>query len=341
MVMPIVERNLVPDALIRMGIRQELSGDLQRVRNMTITQQKEKEMEFVDEIKTMPIAIAQASANEQHYEVSDEFYRLVLGSQLKYSCCYFNTPDSTLDEAENAMFELYCSRAELEDGMNLIDLGCGWGSLTFYLAQRYPHSKITSISNSKSQKAFIDSTAQARGLTNITVMTGDISTFDLPYDFYNTFDRILSIEMFEHMKNYQLLFEKLARWLRSSGKIFIHIFVAKSVPGHYSKGWMSETFFTGGTLPSDSLLLYFQQEIFCERQWRINGTHYSRTLEAWLLKMDQVKEKVLPVLSRTYGEENSLKWYVNWRLFFMACSEFFGMAEGEEYYVSHYLFMKK
>lgn len=339
--MPIVERNLLPDVIIRMGIRQELNGDLQRIKDLDICQQKEKEMEFVAELKTMPIAVAQELANEQHYEVSDEFYRLVLGSQLKYSCCYFESSMTTLDEAEIKMLEMYCLRAELEDGMKIIDLGCGWGSLTLFLAQRYPNSRITSISNSQSQKAFIEATAASRGLTNITVFTGDISSFDLPTELQGTFDRILSIEMFEHMKNYQLLLQKISRWLRSAGKLFIHIFVSKSVPGHFTKGWMSETFFSGGTLPSDSLLLYFQQDFSCEKQWRVNGNHYSRTLEAWLVKIDAVKDEALPVLAKTYGEENSLKWFVNWRLFFIACSEFFGMAGGEEYYVSHYLFVKK
>lgn len=339
--MPIVERNLLPDAIIRLGIRQELSGDLQKVKNMNITQQKEEEMKFVQEIQQMPIAIAQDTANKQHYEVTDEFYRLVLGKQLKYSCCYFPTPTTTLDEAESIMFEMYCERAELVDGMNIIDLGCGWGSLTLFLAQKYPNSKITSISNSRSQKAFIDSTAESRGLTNITVMTGDISTFDLPIEKYGTFHRVLSIEMFEHMKNYGLLLEKISNWLMSSGKLFVHIFVSKSVPEHFTKGWMSETFFTGGTLPSDSLLLYFQKDLYCQNQWRVNGIHYSRTLEAWLVKMDSVKDIVLPVLAKTYGEENALKWFVNWRLFFLACSEFFAMDGGEEYYVSHYLFAKK
>lgn len=339
-ILPIVERNLVPDFVIRLGIRQELNGDLQKVLSLSVAEQKEREMAFVEELRTMPIAIAQQLANQQHYEVPDEFYRIVLGKQLKYSCCYFEHPNSTLEEAETAMFELYCARAQLEDGMNIVDLGCGWGSLTLFLAKKYPNSRITSISNSKTQKVFIDSTAASRGHTNVTVYTGDIANFDLPTTLHGTFDRILSVEMFEHMKNYGLLLAKISRWLQPTGKLFVHIFVARAVPGHYSKGWMSETFFTGGTLPSDSLLLYFQQNFSCERQWRVNGIQYSRTLEAWLQRMDASKAEVLPVLAKAYGDANALKWFVNWRLFFIACSEFFSMGGGEEYYVSLYLFTK-
>lgn len=340
--MPIVERNLVPDVILRMGIKQELTGSLTKIKALSHTEQKEKEMEFIDEIKKMPIAIAQDLANEQHYEVPDEFYRIVLGSHLKYSCCYYENPNSTLDEAENAMLELYCSRAQLEDGMNIIDLGCGWGSLTLFLAQKYPNSKITSISNSKTQKSYIESVANSRNLTNIQIFTGDISSFDLPTELYHTFHRILSIEMFEHMKNYELLLNKLSNWLIvNEGKLFVHIFVSRLIPEHFTKGWMSETFFTGGTLPSDSLLLYFQNKFYCERQWRVNGVHYSRTLEAWLQKMDAAKDTVLPILKNTYGEENGLRWFVNWRLFFIACSEFFNLEGGDEYYVSHYLFVNR
>lgn len=332
--------NLVPDVIIRYGVRQELNGDLQKVQVLNSSEKKDKEMAFVKELRGLPIAIEQQEANRQHYEVLDDFYRLVLGPQLKYSCCLFENSSSTLAEAEIAMLELYCIRAELEDGMKIIDLGCGWGSLTLFLAKKYPHSQITSISNSKSQKAYIDSEAKKYGLSNVTVFTGDIANFDLPQSLHGTHHRVMSVEMFEHMKNYHLLLKKISPWLRDDGKLFVHIFVAKDVPHHFEKGWMSETFFTGGTLPSDHLLLYFQDNFHCQGHWRVNGAHYSRTLEAWLQLLDGRRSEAMPILRRTYGADRAVKWLVNWRLFFIACSEFFSMSNGEEYFVSHYLFAK-
>lgn len=338
--LPIVERNLIPDAIVRLGIRLELSGDFAEVKKLSSEKQLEKEISFVKELKSLPIAIKQDSANEQHYEVPDSFHRLYMGPCMKYSSCYFENPTSTLEEAEIAMLEMYCERAGLIDGMSIVDLGCGWGSVTLFLGGKYPNSKITSISNSNSQREFIQSTAAARGYKNITVYTGDISEFDLPEKIHSSFDRVITIEMMEHMKNYSLLLKKISNWLKPGGKLFIHVFTAKHVPSHFEKGWMAETFFTGGTMMSDRLLLYFQEDLRIESHWRVNGSHYQRTLEAWLTRMDARKAEVLPLLEATYGQGNGLKWYVNWRLFFIACAEFFGYDNGEEWFVSHYLFTK-
>eukprot|EP01041_Mallomonas_annulata_P010599 gene10599-22133_t len=330
LVLPVVERNLVPDPVVRYGVRVQLAGQLDALKTLSLEQQVKKEIDFVKELKGMGIAIAQDDANKQHYEVPDEFYQLCLGPCMKYSSCYFPTPTTTLEEAEVIMLDMYCERAGLQDGMNIVDLGCGWGSVTLYIAQKYPNSKITSISNSNSQREYIESTAIKRNLSNVKVHTGDITTFDLPTDSHGTYDRVISIEMFEHMKNYGLLMKKISTWLKVQGKFFTHVFVSKCPPEHFDKGWMAETFFTGGTMMSDNLLLYFQEDLQLEDRWHVNGCHYQRTLEAWLVKMDSQKEKVMPILAKAYGNENALKWYVNWRLFYIACAEFFGFSNGNE-----------
>jgi cyclopropane-fatty-acyl-phospholipid synthase len=342
-VLPIVQSNMIPDKILRLGIRYHIDSDVQKTRQLSSSQMLEKEVAFVNELKNMPIAVAQKEANDQHYEVPDEFYRLVLGPRLKYSSGYFPDTTTTLAESEIAMLELYCERAEICDGMNLVDLGCGWGSLTLFLAAKYPKCSISSISNSKSQKEYIMSEAARQNLNNITVYTGDISVFDLPSELHRTFDRVLSVEMFEHMKNYEKLLQKVSTWLLpgGNGKLFVHIFVNKDVPFHYEEGWMTETFFTGGQLPSDRLLLFFQKDLYCEKQWRVNGKHYQRTQDGWLALIDERKAEVLSCLGKTYGDENAFKHYVNWRLFFIVCSEFFGIYDGEEYYVSHYLFRSR
>mmetsp|Transcript_1365 Transcript_1365/g.1429 ORF Transcript_1365/g.1429 Transcript_1365/m.1429 type:complete len:354 (-) Transcript_1365:45-1106(-) len=338
--LPVVERNVVPDAIVRFGIRAQLQAQLQVVYGLSLEEQIKKEMDFVKELSTMNIAIAQDSANEQHYEIQSEFYVLTLGPYLKYSSCYFPTPNTSLEEAEIIMLEMYCVRAGLVDGMNIIDLGCGWGSVSLFVAEKYPNSKITAISNSNSQREFIMSIAMKKGLTNIQVLTGDITTYDIPLSMHSTIDRVISIEMFEHMKNYELLMKKISTWLKIGGKFFTHVFVSKCPPQHFSSGWMAETFFTGGTMMSDNLLLYFQKDLQLEERWHVNGTHYQRTLEAWLEKMDQQRERAIKLLGETYGVENALKWYVNWRLFYIACAEFFGYSKGNEWYVSHYLFVR-
>jgi len=249
LLLPIVEHHLIPDVLIRYFIRREVWFGLKRVRNLSAEQASQETMGFIADIKTMPIAVAQVEANEQHYEVPDAFYKLVLGPHLKYSSGYWPTKNSTLEESEVAMLEMYCERAGLADGMSIIDLGCGWGSVTLFVAQKYPNARITSISNSSSQKEFILATAKSRGLGNVQVFTGDIASFDLPKELHGAADRVISIEMFEHMKNYQLLMEKVSRWLKPKGKLFVHIFTGREVPEHFGKGWMAETFFTGGTMP--------------------------------------------------------------------------------------------
>mmetsp|Transcript_13601 Transcript_13601/g.18626 ORF Transcript_13601/g.18626 Transcript_13601/m.18626 type:complete len:366 (+) Transcript_13601:38-1135(+) len=341
LLLPIVERNLFPDIILRFGMQRELAFELNKVKKLSTEMKLHKKMDFVSSLKTLPIAINQKDANNQHYEVPDEFYRMVLGPCLKYSSGYWPTAKTTLAESEIYMLDMYCERAQLKDGMSIIDLGCGWGSVTLYLAEKYPNSTITSISNSNSQREYIESTAATRNLHNVTVFTGDIASFDLPQSkYYGNADRVISIEMFEHMKNYELLMKKVSNWIKPGGKLFIHIFTHCEFPGHFENGWMAENFFTGGTLPSDDLLLYFQKDLQIEDHWMVNGSHYQRTLEAWLKVMDSKKDAVLHLFSDKNSPQAALKCYVNWRLFFIACAEFFGMCEGHEYLVSHYLFVK-
>jgi cyclopropane-fatty-acyl-phospholipid synthase len=261
---------------------------------------------------------------------------------MKYSSGYWPREDTTFAESEEAMLALSCKRAELSDGQDVLELGCGWGSLTLWLAEKYPASRITGVSNSSTQKAHIEEEAARRGLGNIRIITADMNDFDAGD---SAFDRVVSVEMFEHMKNYQLLMAKVARWLRSGGKIFIHIFTHREFAYHFEgkdpSDWITRYFFEGGTMPSDDLLLYFQDDLCIRRHWRVSGTHYQRTSEAWLEKMDSNEASITPILERTYGRENAAKWRAYWRVFFMSCAELWGYRGGNEWLVSHYLFEKK
>lgn len=288
----------------------------------------------------MPIAINQSDANDQHYEVPAEFFHLILGPYLKYSSCLWADDTTDLAESETNMLQLYCHRSQLTDGMTVLDLGCGWGSVAFYVAQNYPKCKVVGLSNSVNQKDFIMNTAAEKGLSNVEIFTGDIAVFQRE-DFAGRFDRIISIDMFEHMKNYEKLLEKLSLWMKPGAKLFVHIITHRYYAYHFEKGWMARTFFTGGTMPSHDLLVHFQRDLVLEDRWAINGKHYSRTLEAWLQKLDAKYEQVKPILDKTYGVDHSARWFVNWRMFFLVCSEAFGFNDGKEWIVSHYLFTKR
>jgi cyclopropane-fatty-acyl-phospholipid synthase len=333
-----LERGLLPDWLVRIGIRRLVSARLREEQRGSPAEQAERLMQFVAQLRQGPIAIRTDTANAQHYEVPVEFFRRVLGPQMKYSCSLWNDDTKDIAEAEEAMLDLTCRRAFLEDGQDVLELGCGWGSLSLFMARRFPNSYILAVSNSRSQKQFIDAEAARRRVANLTVVTADMNDFSTDLGF----DRIVSVEMFEHMRNYAELLRRIASWSRRGALLFVHVFTHSRYAYPYevedASDWMAQHFFTGGVMPSDDLLLYFPQHFNIREHWRISGTHYQKTSEAWLERLDRQKKEVLDLFAAVYGEDEAKRWLVRWRVFFMACAELFGFAGGSEWIVSHYLF---
>ncbi|TVS17057.1 MAG: class I SAM-dependent methyltransferase [Gammaproteobacteria bacterium] len=313
--------------LIRQRLRDEAGGrpDLRARRQAA----------FFDSLREGPIALATDTANAQHYEVPAVFFETVLGRRLKYSCAYYDAPDVSLDTAEARMLALTCERAGVEDGMQLMDLGCGWGSLALWLAEHYPSSRITALSNSHGQREHIEGRARAAGYDHLEVVTANVAE----YDSDARFDRVLSVEMFEHMHNYDALLRRVAGWLHSDGRLFTHVFCHRDVGYHYQQGdgWMEQHFFTGGIMPREDQFAQFPDVVTLEQRWWLEGTHYQRTCNDWLAKLDAQRTRVADQLVGTYGPESVSIWLQRWRMFFMACAELFGLDDGSQYGVVHSL----
>ena len=326
------ESGWLPDFLIRKGIRRLLRKRLKRLGNVTAVD------DFVANLRDEPLAVATDAANRQHYEVPAEFFLNVLGPRLKYSSCWFSNRESTLTEAEERMLDETCTRAQLGDGMRILELGCGWGSLSLWIAEKFPRAEITALSNSRGQRDFIERQTAERGITNLNVVTCDMRDFTPS----GRFDRIVSVEMFEHMRNYELLFRRVANWLDEDGRAFAHVFCHRHTPYLFetegADNWLGRHFFTGGTMPSEELFSRFSQDLAIERQWRVNGLHYWRTCEAWLANLDRNRELILSRFARDLSNSDARRHLQRWRMFFMACVELFRYRRGHEWFVAHYLF---
>jgi cyclopropane-fatty-acyl-phospholipid synthase len=339
------ERGLIPDTLIRAGIRKLTKARLEDISADNCEAGMAHLTSFIAAMNGSAIAEVPELANAQHYEVPAKFFDICLGSQRKYSSCFWMPDTEDLDDAEILALKQTCDHADLYDGQHILELGCGWGSLSLWMAAHYPKAQITGVSNSNSQREYIMQMAQSLGITNLSIITADMNVFEAP----STYDRIVSVEMFEHMRNWQVLYGKVASWLKPNGKFFKHIFVHRNTPYLFEvqgdddqdDNWMSQYFFSGGMMPSDDLPLHFQDELKLSQRWRWDGTHYEKTANAWLENMDKNAAQITPILAASYGEQNVEMWRNRWRIFYMACAELFGYNNGQEWWVSHYLFTKK
>jgi len=336
----LMERGLVPDFLTRLGIRQLLAARLRAADVYDDTVHAANLAKLLGELRSGPIALHTDQANVQHYELPAAFFQRVLGKHLKYSACYWPPGVTTLDEAEAAMLALTCERAQLADGQAILELGCGWGSLTLWLAEHYPNARIVAVSNSGSQRAFIETACHQRGFDNVQVITADMNDFCTE----QRFERVVSVEMFEHMRNYQALLQRIQSWLQPDGRLFVHVFSHRRLAYPFetegAKNWMGKYFFTGGLMPSHDLLLHFRADLTLEERWHIDGQHYQRTLEAWLAKQDRQREAIMALFRDVYGADQAARWFQRWRVFFMACAELFGYRNGTEWGISHYRFRR-
>jgi cyclopropane-fatty-acyl-phospholipid synthase len=340
MIDSLLAKGAVPDFLIRRGIKSlcrkrlkdEYSGNLDTI--------EAKRKAVLEEFRKSPVAIETDKANDQHYMVPPAFFLLSLGPHLKYSCCHWDKA-TNLEEAEEEMLELTVKRAGIVDGDKVLELGHGWGAITLFMAKKFPNSEITAVSNSKFQGQFILDRAKERGLNNIRIITADMAEFEIE----EKFDRVISIEMFEHMRNYEELLGRINSWLNPNGTLFVHIFIHKELAYKYEvldeTDWMSKYFFSGGTMPSEHLLYYFQKDLTMKEHWRVNGTHYGKTSRAWLDNMDKNRDQIMRVFNDHYPKGEGLKWFNYWRVFFMSCEELFNYKEGSEWYVGHYLMEKR
>lgn len=339
----IAERGFAPDALIRAGIKRLLKDRLKECEGLSGESSWDQSCKFFSEMNRAPLALHTADANAQHYEVPTEFFDYCLGPRKKYSSCYFETGRESLAHAEEAMLAKTCERADLRDGQTVLELGCGWGSLSLWMAERYPNSKITVVSNSGSQRKYIETIAEKNGFKNLTVLTCDMNHFSTDQQF----DRVVSVEMFEHMRNWYLLFQKISGWLKPEGRLFFHIFVHRFYTYPFETdgddNWMGRHFFTGGIMPAFDLPLRFQEHLKLESQWLVDGHHYGQTAEWWLRNLDMNRDKALAVFRRYPNPQGDRPTVMlnRWRIFFMACAELWNFEQGREWCVGHYLFSRR
>ena len=332
-VIHIAERGLVPDSVVRAGIRHLLKGRLQQEAQGG----KFRKEQTLEQLESSPVAVNTKEANEQHYELPTAFFKNMLGPRMKYSCCYWESDGATLHEAEEASLSLVAERAGIRNGQRVLDLGCGWGSFALWAAERFPDSHFLAVSNSQTQREWIQACAHDLQLHNLEVQTADINEFSPS----QPVDRIVSIEMLEHVRNHETIFRRASEWLVPDGRFFIHVFTHREYTYLFETGdgvdWMAENFFTGGIMPARDLFYRYQDHMAIEQEWALNGVHYQRTLEAWLQQYDAKRELILESLKKCYGDDHARFWLHRWRLFLMACSELFGYCNGHEWYVTHYL----
>lgn len=336
-----IESGYVPDAVIRAGIRHLNRKRLRREQQGGIESLRNHQRSFSEMLRQSPIAVMTDAANKQHYELPHDFFVHVLGRRMKYSSCLYPSGSESLDQAEEAMLRLTCKRADIHNSMDILELGCGWGSLTLWMAEQYPNAKITAVSNSPSQREFIQHRCRELDIKNVKVITADMNHFSAD----GSFDRIASVEMFEHMRNYAQLLRRISSWMTPDGRLFIHIFCHKEYAYLFETegedNWLGRHFFSGGIMPSDDLLLYFQDDVVIEDHWRVSGTNYEKTANHWLENMDKHRKLIIPVFKQTYGDKDAMLWFRRWRVFFMACAELWGFRNGGEWWVAHYLFRKR
>ena len=337
----LAEKGFLPDSIVRTGIRQLVEKRMQEIRANNCEAGISSLTSFIKAMNAATIAEVPELANAQHYEVPAEFFNHCLGVSRKYSSCFWLSDTEDLDEAEILALQQTCNHADLQDGQAILELGCGWGSLSLWMATHYPKAQITGVSNSNSQREYIMQMAKSLGITNLNIITADMNVFEAP----EQYDRIVSVEMFEHMRNWQVLYGKVASWLKPNGKFFKHIFVHRNTPYLFevqdNDDWMSQYFFSGGMMPSDDLPLHFQDDLKLAQRWRWDGTHYEKTANAWLQNMDANHDLITPILVQTYGAKDAQMWRNRWRMFYMACAELFGHNKGQEWWVGHYLFVKR
>lgn len=333
---PVLDRGL-PEPLLRFGIRRLLKQRLKEEDGGSAESREARLAQFISEMDASPIALQTQSANAQHYEVPPRFFELVLGPRLKYSACWWGPETRLLAEAEENMLRTTAERARIAEGQDILELGCGWGSLTLFLAERFPRSRITAVSNSRPQKEFILNRARQRGLSNVQILTRDMNVFQAD----RKYDRVVSVEMFEHMRNYRKLLQRVAGFLKPEGRLFLHIFVHREYAYPFvSRGagdWMARHFFSGGMMPSADLLLRFPEHLRVRERWKVSGIHYQKTAEAWLRNHETHRTEIVKLFNAAYGAREGFRWWNRWKIFFLSCSELWGYRNGGEWFIGHYL----